>query len=117
MSRGLYSFATLLQIRVTWLEDDAFSGKPVWSTWLGSSEEDQAVFVDESQCIGCLKCAMIAENTFAIESTHGRARAIWQWGDDEATLEDAISACPVDCIKCVKDCVRLQFRFVVSDVL
>ena len=86
---------------MTWQEDDAFSGKPVWSTWLGPPEEEDAVFVDESQCIGCLKCAMIAENTFAIESTHGRARAIWQWGDDKETLEDAISACPVDCIKCV----------------
>ena len=84
-----------------WLEDDAFSGKPVWSTWLGSAEEDEAVFVDESQCIGCLNCAMIAENSFAIESTHERARAIWQWGVDKEILEDAISACPVDCIKCV----------------
>lgn len=104
------------QLRVTWLEEDAFSGKPLWSTWLGHPEEDQAVFVDESQCIGCLKCAMIAGDTFAIESQHGRARAIWQWGDDEATLQDAINACPVDTIKWVEKAKLPALEYIMSQM-
>eukprot|EP00271_Cylindrocystis_brebissonii_P014003 TRINITY_DN347_c0_g2_i1.p1 TRINITY_DN347_c0_g2~~TRINITY_DN347_c0_g2_i1.p1 ORF type:complete len:420 (+),score=50.43 TRINITY_DN347_c0_g2_i1:155-1414(+) len=90
------------QLRVTWVEDGAFSGKTLWSTWLGPPEEDKAVFVDEAQCVGCLKCALIAGNTFAIENRHGRARAVWQWGDDEDVVDDAIEACPVDCIRWVE---------------
>ena len=77
---------------------DGYTGKPLYSKWLGPAEEDRAIFVDESQCVGCLKCALIASKTFAIENRYGRARAVGQWGDSEATINDAIRACPVDCI-------------------
>ncbi|XP_024375974.1 chaperone protein dnaJ C76, chloroplastic [Physcomitrium patens] len=81
---------------------DGYTGKPLYSKWLGPEEEDRAIFVDESQCVGCLKCALIASNTFAIENRYGRARAVGQWGNSEATISDAIRACPVDCISFVQ---------------
>lgn len=90
---------------------DGYTGKPLYSKWLGPAEEDRAIFVDESQCVGCLKCALIASNTFAIENRYGRARAVGQWGDSEATVTDAIKACPVDCISFVdrKQLPALEF--------
>ncbi|KAL3691026.1 hypothetical protein R1sor_004677 [Riccia sorocarpa] len=78
-----------------------YTGQPLYSRWYGPPGEDRAVFVEEMRCIGCLKCALIAPNTFAIENKHGRARAVGQWVDDESTIKDAIKACPVDCISWV----------------
>lgn len=87
-----------LQIRVERAEFDEFTGEPIYSKWLGPREENRAIFVNEVECIGCLKCALIASNTFAIENKYGRARAVGQWGDSESTINDAIRSCPVDCI-------------------
>lgn len=75
-----------------------YSGKPIYSVWFGSESEERAVFVDEVKCIGCLKCALSAEKTFAIESVYGRARVVAQWADPEHKIQEAIGACPVDCI-------------------
>lgn len=49
-----------LQTRVMWIKDDEFTGQPLHSTWHGHPEEQQAVFVDETTCVGCLNCALIA---------------------------------------------------------
>lgn len=54
--------------------------------------------MDEVKCVGCLKCALCAEKTFAIESVYGRARVVGQWADPEHKIQEAIQACPVDCI-------------------
>lgn len=75
-----------------------YTGKPLYSSWFGSESEERAVFVDEVKCVGCLKCALLAEKTFAIESVHGRARVVGQWADPEDKIQEAIGACPVDCI-------------------
>lgn len=75
-----------------------YTGKPIYSVWLGSESEKRAVFVDEVKCVGCLKCALLAEKTFAVESVYGRARVVAQWADPEHQIQSAIGACPVDCI-------------------
>ena len=56
------------------------------------------VFVDEPACIGCYACANVAPLTFMMEDEYGRARVMMQYGDDEQTIEEAISVCPIDCI-------------------
>ncbi|OMO62491.1 hypothetical protein COLO4_33051 [Corchorus olitorius] len=88
-----------------------FTGKPLYSVWLGSENEKRAVFVDEIKCVGCLKCALFAEKTFAIESVYGRARVVAQWADSEHKIHEAIEACPVDCISMVErsDLAALEF--------
>ncbi|KAM5566388.1 chaperone protein dnaJ C76, chloroplastic [Rosa sericea] len=88
-----------------------YSGKPLYSSWFGSETEERAVFVDEVKCIGCLKCALCAEKTFAIESVYGRARVVGQWADPEHKIQQAIQACPVDCISVVErsDLAALEF--------
>ncbi|XVE92927.1 hypothetical protein REPUB_Repub01dG0145900 [Reevesia pubescens] len=88
-----------------------YTGKPLYSVWLGSESEQRAVFVDEVKCVGCLKCALFAEKTFAIESVYGRARVVGQWADSEHKILEAIEACPVDCISIVErsDLAALEF--------
>ena len=75
-----------------------YTGRPMYSVWLGSETEQRAVFVDEVKCVGCLKCALLADKTFAIESVYGRARVVAQWADPEHKIQESIDACPVNCI-------------------
>ncbi|KAK1686583.1 hypothetical protein QYE76_047431 [Lolium multiflorum] len=79
-------------------EFQGYTGRPLYSSWRGAEAESRAVFVDEVACVGCLKCALHAGRTFAIESVHGRARVVAQWADPEDRIADAIQTCPVDCI-------------------
>ncbi|MEB3159729.1 MAG: ferredoxin [Synechococcus sp.] len=65
---------------------------------LGGELREKAVWVDEAVCIGCRYCAHVASNTFAIEPTLGRSRALRQDGDSGACIQEAIDTCPVDCI-------------------
>ncbi|XP_077247117.1 DNAJ heat shock N-terminal domain-containing protein [Tasmannia lanceolata] len=95
-------------------EFQGYTGKPLYSTWFGSEGEHRAVFVDEIKCIGCLKCALFAENTFAVESVYGRARVIAQWADPEHKINDAIQACPVDCISMVERSKLGALEFLMS---
>ena len=54
--------------------------------------------MDEAVCIGCRYCAHVATNTFVIEQSLGRSRAIRQDGDSTERIQEAIETCPVDCI-------------------
>jgi ferredoxin len=65
---------------------------------LGGELRQNAVFVDETVCIGCGHCAHTARSTFFLEEDYGRARVIAQDGDDEDLVQEAIDTCPVDCI-------------------
>ncbi|KAF3455911.1 hypothetical protein FNV43_RR00554 [Rhamnella rubrinervis] len=91
-----------------------YTGKPIYSVWVGSESEQRAVFVDEVKCIGCLKCALFAEKTFAIESVYGRARVVAQWADPEHKIQEAIEACPVDCISIVERSNLAALEFLMS---
>ncbi|KAM7262109.1 hypothetical protein ACFE04_021186 [Oxalis oulophora] len=88
-----------------------YTGKPLYSVWFGSESEERAVFVDEVKCVGCLKCALLAQNSFAIEPAYGRARCVAQWKDPENKIQEAIDACPVDCISVIQrsDLAALEF--------
>lgn len=56
-------------------------------------------YVDESTCIGCKNCALVARNTFFMEESFaGKARVFNQGGDSEDLIAEAIESCPVDCI-------------------
>lgn len=91
-----------------------YTGKPLYSAWFGSESEERAVFVDEVKCVGCLKCALFAEKTFAIESVYGRARVVAQWADTEDKIQEAIDACPVDCISVVERSNLAALEFLMS---
>jgi ferredoxin len=65
---------------------------------LGGALRQNALFVDETVCIGCGHCAHTASSTFFLEEDYGRARVIAQDGDEEDIVQEAIDTCPVDCI-------------------
>ncbi len=65
---------------------------------LGGKLHERAVWVDERVCIGCRYCAHVATNTFVIEPSWGRSRAIRQDGDSKEIIQEAIETCPVNCI-------------------
>ena len=65
---------------------------------LGGALRQKAVWVDEAVCIGCRYCAHVATNTFVVEPSWGRSRAIRQDGDSTERIQEAIETCPVDCI-------------------
>jgi len=62
------------------------------------TEATRMTYVDEETCVGCTLCAGIAPQTFQMTDDHGRARVFSQEGDDEETITEAISTCPVSCI-------------------
>jgi ferredoxin len=78
----------------------SFTGRPL-SKWAGPDHEKRAVFIDESECIGCTNCAAYAPKTFE-NTDYGRARCSTQWGDSQQTIQLAIETCPVDCIYWVR---------------
>ena len=67
---------------------------PCW----GGALRQRAVWVDEAVCIGCRYCTHVASNTFMLEESWGRSRAIRQDGDTTERIQEAIDTCPVDCI-------------------
>ncbi|TKY69084.1 Chaperone protein DnaJ [Spatholobus suberectus] len=95
-------------------EFKGFTGRPVYSVWCGSENEQRAIFVDEIKCVGCLKCALLAEKTFAIESVYGRARVVAQWADSQHKIDEAIESCPVNCISVVERSNLAALEFLMS---
>ena len=80
------------------LDERANGSEPL----LGGQLREKAVWVDEAVCIGCRYCAHVATNTFVIEPTMGRSRAIRQHGDSTERIKAAIATCPENCIKWVQ---------------
>ena len=81
------------------LDSDRISGfEPV----LGGELREKAIWVDESNCIGCQYCVHVANNTFVVDEELGRARVIRQNGDTLETVQEAMDTCPVDCMHWVE---------------
>ncbi|KAK7407797.1 hypothetical protein VNO78_09886 [Psophocarpus tetragonolobus] len=95
-------------------EFKGFTGRPIYSVWCGSESERRAIFVDEIKCVGCLKCALLADKTFAIESVYGRARVVAQWADSPHKIDEAIESCPVNCISVVERSNLAALEFLMS---
>lgn len=88
---------TEIAIAAAVIESD-LSDRSGFEPELGGDLRQNAVFVDETTCIGCGHCAHVASETFFLEEDYGRARVIAQDGDQEDLVQEAIDTCPVDCI-------------------
>jgi len=78
-----------------YFEDNNITG---YELCLGGELREKAVWVDESECIGCQYCVHVASNTFIVAEERGKSRAIRQDGDKPEIIQEAIDTCPVDCI-------------------
>jgi ferredoxin len=56
------------------------------------------VFIDEEECIGCGTCEEICPEVFKLNEKTDKAEVINQEGAPEDRIEEAIEACPVECI-------------------
>ena len=75
----------------TFVEKDCNDGLPV-------RIDEQFIFVDEANCIGCGLCAAIAPDSFLMEKERGRGRAFQQGVAPREVMDEVRSACPTRCI-------------------
>ena len=95
--KGIDSYSTVAFDQ--FLDSEKISGfEPV----LGGELREKAIWVDESNCIGCQYCVHVANNTFVVDEDLGRARVIRQNGDTLETVQEAMDTCPVDCMHWVE---------------
>ena len=57
------------------------------------------VFIDEEECIGCGSCEEICPEVFVLNEDTEKAELINPEGGPEDLIEEAIEACPVECIQ------------------
>jgi ferredoxin len=56
------------------------------------------VFIDEDECIGCGTCEELCPGVFHLNDETEKAEITNQAGTSEDQIEEAIEACPVECI-------------------
>jgi ferredoxin len=56
------------------------------------------VYVDEEECIGCGSCEEICPDVFVLNEDTEKAEVISPEGGPEDLIEEAMEACPVECI-------------------
>ncbi len=54
--------------------------------------------IDEEACIGCSVCEEICPEVFSMNESLGFALVMNPGGADDAQIEEAMEACPVNCI-------------------
>jgi len=55
-------------------------------------------YVDEANCVGCGLCASVAPNAFMMEEYGGKGRVFQQGSESVDMINEAIEACPAQCI-------------------
>ncbi|CAK0809924.1 unnamed protein product [Prorocentrum cordatum] len=71
------------------------------SSWESSCapEGSRGVFVDESECVMCVRCVECAPSTFEMDwEGSGRARVTHQYADPTEDVDWAVASCPVEAI-------------------
>jgi ferredoxin len=56
------------------------------------------VYVDDEECIGCGSCEEICPDVFVLNEDTEKADVINPEGGPEDLIEEAMEACPVECI-------------------
>ncbi|UCG05578.1 MAG: ferredoxin [Desulfobacterales bacterium] len=56
------------------------------------------VYIDTDECIGCESCVELCPEVFDFNPEEEKAEVIMPEGGPEECIEDAMDACPVECI-------------------
>ena len=57
------------------------------------------ILIDEEECIGCGSCEEICPEVFVLNEDTEKAEVINPEGGPEDLIEEALEACPVECIQ------------------
>lgn len=58
----------------------------------------RTIVIDEEECIGCGTCEEICPEVFKLNDKTDKAEVVDPKGAPEDQIEEAIEACPVECI-------------------
>lgn len=64
----------------------------------GEGTMARVVYLDEEACIGCGMCQDICPEVFRLDEDKNKAQVIKPQGGPENLIEEAMEACPVECI-------------------
>jgi ferredoxin len=64
----------------------------------GNEKMNKKVHIDEEECIGCGSCEEICPEVFKLDEDAQKAKVIKENGGPESLIQEAIEACPVECI-------------------
>ncbi len=56
------------------------------------------VIIDTDECVGCESCVEICPDVFQFNDDEEKAYVVKDEGGPEDLIEEAMEACPVDCI-------------------
>ena len=56
------------------------------------------VVIDSDECIGCESCVELCAEVFAFNEAEEKAEVILPEGGPEDCIEEAMDACPTECI-------------------
>ena len=59
---------------------------------------DRLVYIDTDECIGCESCGELCPEVFELNQEEEKAEVILPEGGPEECIEEAMDACPVECI-------------------
>jgi ferredoxin len=57
------------------------------------------VVIETDECVGCQTCVELCPQVFSFDEASEKAQVIQPEGGPEDCIEEAISSCPVECIK------------------
>jgi len=59
---------------------------------------DRLVYIDTDECIGCESCVELCPEVFGFNYDEEKAEVILPEGGPEECIEEAMDACPEECI-------------------
>jgi ferredoxin len=69
----------------------------------GGVEMAKRVVIDSEECVGCQTCVELCPDVFSFNDASEKAEVIKEEGGPEDCIEEAMSSCPVECIKWEED--------------
>jgi ferredoxin len=61
------------------------------------------VVIDSEECVGCQTCVELCPEVFAFDEASEKAEVVKAEGGPEDCIEEAITSCPVECIRWEED--------------
>lgn len=59
---------------------------------------NKKVYIETEDCIGCESCVELCPEVFGFDDQGNVAFVVMEEGGSEACIDEAIEACPVECI-------------------